>query len=83
MWSRIRGVVVVAVISLAIFGSAQAARAAIETRQTLKNIGKILDAAGASFADVASVTVYLTDINDRAKINPVRQEFFGSARRVM
>ena len=36
MWSRIRGVVVVAVISLAIFGSAQAARAAIETRQTLK-----------------------------------------------
>jgi reactive intermediate/imine deaminase len=53
---------------------------AVQTRQTLENIGKILAAAGASFADVASVTVYLTDINDRPKINPVRQEFFGSSR---
>jgi 2-iminobutanoate/2-iminopropanoate deaminase len=26
------------------------------------------------------VTVYLTDVNDRTKINPVRQEFFGSTR---
>ena len=40
----------------------------------------ILDAAGASFADVLKVTVYLTDVEDRKKINPVRQEFFGSAR---
>jgi len=32
------------------------------------------------FADVVKVTVYLTDIADRARINPVRQEVFGDAR---
>ena len=26
------------------------------------------------------MTVYLTDIDDRARINPVRQEVFGDAR---
>jgi 2-iminobutanoate/2-iminopropanoate deaminase len=26
------------------------------------------------------VTVYLTDVDDRPKINPVRQEVFGDAR---
>jgi 2-iminobutanoate/2-iminopropanoate deaminase len=41
---------------------------------------KVLKAAGASFADVLKVTVFLTDVNDRAKINPVRQRFFGAAR---
>ena len=30
--------------------------------------------------DVVKVTVFLTDVDDRAAINPVRQEFFGSAR---
>jgi reactive intermediate/imine deaminase len=53
---------------------------AAQARQTFENIGKILEAAGATFADVARVTVYLTDIDDRPKINPVRQEFFGEAR---
>src|SRR5262249_29512062 len=51
-----------------------------QTRQVFRNIGKILDAAGASFADIAKVTVYLTDVDDRARINPVRQEVFGAAR---
>jgi enamine deaminase RidA (YjgF/YER057c/UK114 family) len=40
----------------------------------------ILERAGASFADVAKVTVFLTDIDDRPKINPVRQEIFGDAK---
>ena len=31
-------------------------------------------------ADVAKVTVYLLDIDHRPLINPVRQEFFGTAR---
>jgi 2-iminobutanoate/2-iminopropanoate deaminase len=51
-----------------------------QTRQVFRNMEKILVAAGASFADVLKVTVYLTDINDRPLINPVRQEVFGSAR---
>ena len=34
----------------------------------------------ASMQDVCTVTVYLLDVNDRPKINPVRQEFFGDHR---
>ena len=40
----------------------------------------MLDAAGAGFGDVLKVTVFLKNIDDRARINPVRQEFFGTAR---
>ena len=54
--------------------------AAAQTRQVLANMGKILAAAGAGFEDVLKVTVFLTDIADRSKINPVRQEFFGRSR---
>jgi 2-iminobutanoate/2-iminopropanoate deaminase len=51
-----------------------------QARQTLANVGAVLAAADSSFADVAKVTIYLTDVDDRPKINPVRQEFFGDAR---
>jgi 2-iminobutanoate/2-iminopropanoate deaminase len=51
-----------------------------QTRQILMNLKLVLDAAGATMADVLKVTVFLTNIDDRAVINPVRQEFFGSAR---
>lgn len=51
-----------------------------QARQTFANVGAVLAAAGSSFADVVKVTVYLTDVDDRAKINPVRQEFFGETR---
>jgi 2-iminobutanoate/2-iminopropanoate deaminase len=51
-----------------------------QTRQVFRNMEAILVAAGASFANVLKVTVYLTDINDRPLINTVRQEVFGSAR---
>jgi 2-iminobutanoate/2-iminopropanoate deaminase len=54
--------------------------AAEQTRQILMNLKRVLDAAGATMADVLKVTVFLTNIDDRAAINPVRQEFFGSAR---
>ena len=40
----------------------------------------VLKAAGCSFADVVKVTHFLLDVNDRAAINPVRQELFGEAR---
>ena len=51
-----------------------------QARQVFENIGACLAAAGASFADVVKVTTFLTDIEDRARINSVRQEFFGDAR---
>jgi reactive intermediate/imine deaminase len=51
-----------------------------QTRQIFENMKLILEAAGASFADVLRVTVYLTDVSDRTRINPIRQAYFGSAR---
>ncbi len=54
--------------------------AAAQTEQILSNLGQLLSAAGAGFGDVLKVTVYLTDIADRSKINPVRQRYFGSAK---
>jgi 2-iminobutanoate/2-iminopropanoate deaminase len=51
-----------------------------QTRQVFAIMERVLAAAGASAADVVKVTVYLLDIDDRPKINPVRQEFFGAAR---
>ncbi len=54
--------------------------AAAQTRQILINLKGVLAAAGATMADVLKVTVFLTDIGDRAAINPVRQEFFGSTK---
>jgi len=51
-----------------------------QARQVLANLSAVLSAAGATFADVVKVTVYLTDIADRVRINPVRQEVFGDTR---
>ena len=51
-----------------------------QARQTFENVGLVLAAAGAGPADVVKVTVLLTDVADRAPINPVRQEFFGETR---
>jgi 2-iminobutanoate/2-iminopropanoate deaminase len=51
-----------------------------QARQVFTNIGLCLAAAGAGFGDVVKVTTFLTDVDDRARINPVRQEFFGEAR---
>ena len=51
-----------------------------QTRQIFRNRKEIRDAAGAKPEDVLKVTVYLTDVNDRKKINPAREAFFGAAR---
>ena len=51
-----------------------------QARQVFRVMGEVLAAAGASLQDVAKVTVFLTDVDDRAAINPVRQEVFGAAR---
>ena len=51
-----------------------------QTHCVFENMKKVLATAGATFADVLKVTVFLLDVNDREKINKVRQEYFGSAR---
>lgn len=53
---------------------------AAQTRKVLENMLDILHAAGAEMKDVLKVTVFLTNVDDRTKINPVRQYFFGDAR---
>ena len=51
-----------------------------QARAVFRNLGAVLAAAGAAFADVVKVTVFLTDVDDRPLINPVRQDAFGPAR---
>lgn len=42
-----------------------------QTRQTLKNLTAVLEAAGATWADVVSVRVYLVETADYAAMNAV------------
>jgi 2-iminobutanoate/2-iminopropanoate deaminase len=51
-----------------------------QARQVFANLGAVLEAAGATFADVVKVTVFLTDVDDRGRINVVREEVFGATR---
>lgn len=51
-----------------------------QARHVFRLMGEVLKSAGATPADVLKVTVYLLDIDDRPRINPVREEFFGAAR---
>ena len=51
-----------------------------QARQVHENIKRCLAAAGATFADVCKVTVFLRNINDREKVNTVRKEYFGAHR---
>ena len=53
---------------------------AAQARQVFEKMKKVLAAVGLGFGDILKVTVYLTDVNDRTKINPVRQEYFGASR---
>jgi 2-iminobutanoate/2-iminopropanoate deaminase len=46
----------------------------------LANLDACLAAAGATVEHVMKVTVFLTDIADRALINPARQRYFGRHR---
>jgi 2-iminobutanoate/2-iminopropanoate deaminase len=51
-----------------------------QARQVFRNVEAVLAAAGAAVRDVVKVTVFLVDIGDRSRINPVRQEVFGDVR---
>lgn len=51
-----------------------------QARQVFDNLRQTLAAAGCSFGDVVKVTLFLTDVSDRSRINSVRQEHFGASR---
>lgn len=50
-----------------------------QTTQTLRNIEKILDGCDATFADVAKVNVYLTNMGSFQVMNEAYLEFFGGS----
>ncbi len=49
-------------------------------RLAMDNLDAALRAAGGEARHIVKVTVYLTDVADRARINPVREAFFGEHR---
>lgn len=51
-----------------------------EARLTLDNIGQILEAAGASFADVVRCGVYLADLESFGAMNAVYESYFPEPR---
>jgi enamine deaminase RidA (YjgF/YER057c/UK114 family) len=46
----------------------------------IANMDACLKAVGAGAEHVVKVVVYLTDVADRVKINPIRQRYFGAHR---
>ncbi|MEK7107279.1 MAG: RidA family protein [Patescibacteria group bacterium] len=48
-----------------------------QTEQIFKNLGEVLRAAGVGFDSVASVNVYLRDMNDFKEMNEVYARVFG------
>lgn len=50
--------------------------AAAQADRALRNLGAVLDAAGASFADVVKTTVFLAYMADFAAVNEVYAGFF-------
>jgi 2-iminobutanoate/2-iminopropanoate deaminase len=49
-----------------------------QTRQVLDNLGSVLAAAGASYANVVKTTIFLADMADFAAVNAIYGERFPS-----
>jgi 2-iminobutanoate/2-iminopropanoate deaminase len=50
-----------------------------QTEQVLKNLGAVLEAAGAGFDTVVKTTIFLADLEDFAVVNGIYAERFGDA----
>lgn len=48
-----------------------------QTEQVLRNVSKVLEAAGTGLGRVVRTTVFLADMNDFAAMNEVYGKFFG------
>ena len=49
-----------------------------ETAQVMKNLGAVLEAAGASFAHVVKTTIFLADMADFSAVNEVYASHFAN-----
>jgi 2-iminobutanoate/2-iminopropanoate deaminase len=50
----------------------------VQTRRVMENLGAVLRAAGASFADVVKTTIFLADLGHFSKMNEVYGAYFTS-----
>ncbi len=50
-----------------------------ETKQVLKNLIAVVEAAGGKSSNVIRTTIYLTDLNDFAKVNAIYAQTFSEA----
>jgi 2-iminobutanoate/2-iminopropanoate deaminase len=48
-----------------------------QARRCLQNLAAVAEAAGGALSNAVRCTVYLTDMNDFARVNEVYAEFFG------
>ena len=49
-------------------------------RIAMDSLDTVLRAAGGKPENIVKVTIFLTDVSDRQRINPIRQEYFGDHR---
>jgi 2-iminobutanoate/2-iminopropanoate deaminase len=49
----------------------------LQTKQVLKNLSAVLEAAGSSLADVLKTTIFLDSMDDFAAVNEIYAEAFG------
>ena len=50
-----------------------------ETKQVLKNLMAVVEAAGGKSSNVIRTTIYLTDLNDFAEVNAIYAEIFNDS----
>jgi 2-iminobutanoate/2-iminopropanoate deaminase len=48
----------------------------LQTKQVMKNIAAVLKQAGVKFENVVKTTIFLKDMGDFPKVNPIYGEFF-------
>lgn len=52
----------------------------VQTERVMRNLGAVLESAGAAWADVVKTTVYLQDMADFPRVNEVYGRMIGDAR---
>ena len=51
-----------------------------QTQQVLENLREVLKAAESDFSKVVKTTIFLTNMDDFAKVNDIYAEFFGESK---
>lgn len=47
-----------------------------EAKRVMHNIGKVLEAAGMNYSNIVKTSIFLTDMNDFAKVNEIYSAYF-------